>query len=161
LALALAVKGDIVIVGDLMKSICMLHYNSETFKLSLFARDYETRWITALETIDDRVVIGDSQRNVVVLVKDPNSKKMIVDAKFHLGDMVNRFRAGILIYNIGSIVMRAGDLPTAATPVLLFGTVHGTLGVLATLKDENFAILDKLQVEMGKLPSVGNLSNQE
>jgi hypothetical protein len=57
--------------------------------------------------------------------------------------------------------MRAGDMPSTATPLLLFGTVSGTLGVLATLDDENFAVLDKLQAEMGKLPSVGNLSNQE
>jgi DNA damage-binding protein 1 len=96
LALSLTVRGDIVVVGDLMKSISMLHFNSETLKLSNFARDYETRWITALETIDDRVIIGDSHKNVVVLVKDPSSKKMIVDAKFHFGEMVNRFRAGII-----------------------------------------------------------------
>lgn len=95
LALSLTVRGDIVVVGDLMKSISMLHFNSETWKLSNFARDYETRWITALESIDDRVIVGDSHKNVVVLVKDPNSKKMIVDAKFHLGEMINRFRAGI------------------------------------------------------------------
>ena len=97
----------------------------------------------------------------MVLVKDPNSKKMIVDAKFHLGEMINRFRTGIDGINLGSIVMRAGDLPTVASPMLLFGTVDGTLGVLATLSDDNFAVLDKLQKEMGKLPSVGNLSNLE
>jgi hypothetical protein len=54
--------------------------------------------------------------------------------------------------------MKAGDSPLCASPDLLFCTVSGRIGVVATLNSEVFAILEKLQAEMRKLPTVGTLS---
>lgn len=51
--------------------------------------------------------------------------------------------------------MRAGDIPTVATPLLMYCTVNGALGVIASLTDEVYHILDGLQTQMRLLPSIG------
>lgn len=61
---------------------------------------------------------------------------------FHLGDFVNTFRHG-------SLVMRLPDSEAAQIPTLIFGTVSGTIGVIASLNKQQFLFFEKLQV--GKL----------
>lgn len=57
--------------------------------------------------------------------------------------------------------MKAGDSPLIANPILLFCTVSGSIGVISTVDDETFSILDRLQTQMQKLESVGMLRAAE
>ena len=62
-----------------------------------------------------------------------------VVGEYHLGDMVNRFQHG-------SLVMQLPDNETAQIPTLLFGTILGIIGVIASIPQEQFLFLEKLQV---------------
>jgi hypothetical protein len=59
--------------------------------------------------------------------------------QYHLGDFVNKFRHG-------SLVMKLPDSDAAKIPTVLFGTINGAIGVLASLPEEQFAFLQHLQV---------------
>ena len=64
---------------------------------------------------------------------------MQVVGEYHLGDMVNRFQHG-------SLVMQLPDSETARIPTLLFGTILGIIGVIASIPREQYQFLEKLQV---------------
>ena len=59
--------------------------------------------------------------------------------EYHLGEFVNRFRAG-------SLVMKLADSETARLPTLLYGTINGVIGVIASLPHAQFTHLLRLQV---------------
>ena len=59
--------------------------------------------------------------------------------EYHLGEFVNRFRHG-------SLVMQMADSEAAKIPTVLFGTITGVIGVLASLPADTYLLLDKLQV---------------
>ena len=65
--------------------------------------------------------------------------------EYHLGEFVNRFRAG-------SLVMRLPDSEAAAIPTQLFGTINGVIGLVASLPADQFAFLTKLQVSFRNFP---------
>ena len=52
---------------------------------------------------------------------------------------MNRFRHG-------SLVMKLADSDTARLPTLLFGTINGVIGVIASLPQTQFTFLSRLQV---------------
>lgn len=59
---------------------------------------------------------------------------------------------------LGSLVMKSGDEDlVVAKPTLLFGTLSGSIGVVATLEKKVYKLLDQLQKEMYKLDSAGSL----
>ena len=64
--------------------------------------------------------------------------------QFHLGEFVNRFRHG-------SLVMKLPDSEAAKIPTVLFGTINGSIGVIASLPQQQFAYLSRLQVQAGHL----------
>ena len=59
--------------------------------------------------------------------------------EYHLGDFVNRFRSG-------SLVMKLADSETARLPTLLYGTINGVIGVIASLPRSQYIYLQRLQV---------------
>ncbi len=59
--------------------------------------------------------------------------------EYHLGEFVNRFRPG-------SLVMKLPDSEAAAIPTLLFGTINGVIGLVASLPKPQFDFLTRLQV---------------
>ena len=67
--------------------------------------------------------------------------------QYHLGDFVNKFRHGCL-------VMKLPDSDAAKIPTVLFGTINGTIGVLASLPQEQFKFLERLQV--AALPGIAS-----
>lgn len=58
---------------------------------------------------------------------------------YHVGEFINRFRHG-------SLVMKLPDTDAAQIPTVLFGTVNGALGVIASLPQEQYDYLSRLQV---------------
>lgn len=65
---------------------------------------------------------------------------MQVVGEYHLGEFVNRFRAG-------SLVMKLPDSEAAAIPTQLFGTINGVIGLVASLPQSQFDFLTKLQAQ--------------
>lgn len=59
--------------------------------------------------------------------------------EYHLGDFVNRFTHG-------SLVMQTSDTESARIPTVLFGTINGVVGVIASLPPDLYNLLESLQV---------------
>jgi DNA damage-binding protein 1 len=161
-ALYVAVRGDFIVVGDLMKSISLLIYKPEEGAIEERARDFNPNWMTAVEILDDDTYLGaENSFNLFTVRKnadaatDEERSRLEVVGEYHLGEFVNRFRRG-------SLVMRLPDSDHADIPTLLFGTVNGVIGVLASLPEEQFNFLWALQKALNKVVSgVGGLSHEQ
>ena len=161
-ALYVATRGDFIVVGDLMKSISLLIYKPDEGAIEERARDFNANWMTAVEILDDDTYLGaENSFNLFTVRKnsdaatDEERSRLEVVGEYHLGEFVNRFRRG-------SLVMRLPDSDHANIPTLLFGTVNGVIGVLASLPEDQFTYLLGLQKALNKVVSgVGGLSHEQ
>ncbi|KAF6263102.1 mono-functional DNA-alkylating methyl methanesulfonate N-term-domain-containing protein, partial [Scenedesmus sp. NREL 46B-D3] len=151
LCLFLAVRGDFVVVGDLMNSITLLVYKAAEGSLEVRARDQESKWLTALALMDDDTYLAaDNSSNMVVVRKNPDAAtdeeraRLEVVGRFHCGEFVNRLRPG-------SLVMRLPDSELGCIPSLLYGGVNGSVGLVASLPREWYDMLATLQEGLKKV----------
>eukprot|EP01112_Ceratiomyxa_fruticulosa_P020970 TRINITY_DN7283_c0_g1_i2.p1 TRINITY_DN7283_c0_g1~~TRINITY_DN7283_c0_g1_i2.p1 ORF type:complete len:1042 (-),score=227.88 TRINITY_DN7283_c0_g1_i2:442-3567(-) len=149
LALYVVTRGDFIVVGDLMKSISLLVYKPVESQIEEIARDFSGNWMTCIEALDDDTFIGaENSMNLFTVRKnseaasDEERARLDTIGEFHLGELVNRFR-------VGSLVMQQPD--STPLPTLLFGTVNGALGVVASLNQESFEFFKKLQDGLRKV----------
>ncbi|CAE6137644.1 unnamed protein product [Arabidopsis arenosa] len=162
LALYVQTRGDFIVVGDLMKSISLLLYKHEEGAIEERARDYNANWMSAVEILDDDIYLG-AENNFNLLTVKKNSEgatdeergRLEVVGEYHLGEFVNRFRHG-------SLVMRLPDSEIGQIPTVIFGTVNGVIGVIASLPQEQYTFLEKLQSSLRKvIKGVGGLSHEQ
>ena len=162
LVLYIASRGDFILVGDLMKSLSLLQYSADGHKITELARDYSANWMTAIAFLDDDTFLGaENHCNLFTARKradaatDDERKTLETVGEFHLGEFVNRFRRG-------SISMQVAENGAAPLPTLLYGSVNGTLGVIAALPEELFERLGKLQASLAKVvKGVGGFSHAD
>ncbi|XP_073392348.1 DNA damage-binding protein 1 isoform X2 [Physcomitrium patens] len=162
LALYVQSRGDFIVVGDLMKSISLLIYKPEEGAIEERARDYNANWMTAVEILDDDTYLGaENSFNLFTVRKnndaatDEERGRLEVVGEYHLGEFVNRFRHG-------SLVMRLPDSEASLIPTVIFGTVNGVIGVIASLPQDKFLFLQKLQQALVKvIKGVGGLSHEQ
>ncbi|KAG0461871.1 hypothetical protein HPP92_020347 [Vanilla planifolia] len=162
LALYVQTRGDFIVVGDLMKSISLLLYKHEEGAIEERARDYNANWMTAIEIIDDDIYLGAENNFNLFTVRrnsdgatDEERGRLEVVGEYHLGEFVNRFRHG-------SLVMRLPDSEAGNIPTIIFGTVNGVIGVVASLPHELYVFLEKLQSNLVKvIKGVGGLSHEQ
>ncbi|KAH6581560.1 hypothetical protein BASA61_009017 [Batrachochytrium salamandrivorans] len=148
LALSLAVRGDFVLVADLIKSITLLQFDLTTESLTELAHDHDSNWMAAVEAISDDTFLGaDSSMNLFALgkqsdaVSEEERQRLRPEGWFHLGELVNRFRKGSLTLHVAD-----DALTPPATPEILYCTVHGTIGVVARIaSDDTAKVLCALQ----------------
>lgn len=99
----LAVEGNIIAVGDLMKSLSLVEYfpakDGKPPTLMEVARHYQSAWTTAICHVEDHSwLVADAQGNVFVLRRNPNGptledqKRMEMTSELNLGEMVNCVR---------------------------------------------------------------------
>lgn len=149
LAINVSVRGDAILVGDLMRGASLLVYNSEEKTIQERALDsFSGAWTTAVEVVDDNTfLVAENSNNLLLLRKngeattDEERHRLGIAGEFHLGEHVNRFRHG-------SLVMRLPDSELSAVPTVIFGTIDGVLGVLASLPAEQHALLTRVQEAM-------------
>lgn len=161
-ALFLKVRGDLILVGDLMKSVSLLRYNGETGQIEDVAADRATNWMTAVDFLDEDTYLGvEHQYNIFTLGRnqealiDDDRQVLNVVGRMHLGEQVN-------VIKPGSLVMRMSDGELGDCPTRLFGTVNGSIGVLASLPHALFLTLERLQAQLSKvLKGVGGLDHQK
>ncbi|KAK9227132.1 hypothetical protein WN943_012181 [Citrus x changshan-huyou] len=162
LALYVQTRGDFIVVGDLMKSISLLIYKHEEGAIEERARDYNANWMSAVEILDDDIYLG-AENNFNLFTVRKNSEgatdeergRLEVVGEYHLGEFVNRFRHG-------SLVMRLPDSDVGQIPTVIFGTVNGVIGVIASLPHEQYLFLEKLQTNLRKvIKGVGGLNHEQ
>jgi DNA damage-binding protein 1 len=145
LALYLDVKGDYVLIGDIMRSITLLRYVADENKFEVRARDYRPAYTTSAAILDDDLFLGtDSSLNVFICrlnqsaASDEERSRLDVTAQAHLAEFVNKVRKGAL-------VMRPPDSMLADVPTWVLGTIAGSLLVLARLPAAHFNVAVKLE----------------
>ncbi|XP_060203147.1 DNA damage-binding protein 1 isoform X1 [Lycium barbarum] len=162
LALYVQTRGDFIVVGDLMKSISLLIFKHEEGAIEERARDYNANWMSAVEILDDDIYLGaENNFNLFTVRKnsegatDEERSRLEVVGEYHLGEFVNRFRHG-------SLVMRLPDSDVGQIPTVIFGTVNGVIGVIASLPHDQYLFLEKLQTNLRKvIKGVGGLSHEQ
>ncbi|KAG5515910.1 hypothetical protein RHGRI_036826 [Rhododendron griersonianum] len=162
LALYVQTRGDFIVVGDLMKSISLLIYKHEEGAIEERARDYNANWMSAVEILDDDIYLGgENNFNLFTVRKnsegatDEERGRLEVVGEYHLGEFVNRFRHG-------SLVMRLPDSDVGQIPTVIFGTVNGVIGVIASLPQDQYQFFEKLQSNLRKvIKGVGGLSHEQ
>ncbi|KAJ3010234.1 DNA damage-binding protein 1a [Thoreauomyces humboldtii] len=149
IVLNLAVRGDFIVIGDLEKSVSVLTYDPETESLSLVARDPDSKWMRALEALDDDLYIGAEHNQYLFALKrqsdapnDDDRRRLMPFGFYHLGEGVNQLRLG----SFSSSVASQDDAKAKA--VLVYCTVSGGLGIVATVDDATFTILSHVQDNM-------------
>uniref|UniRef100_A0A1D1ZT42 DNA damage-binding protein 1 n=1 Tax=Auxenochlorella protothecoides TaxID=3075 RepID=A0A1D1ZT42_AUXPR len=160
LILFLDSRKDLVILGDLMKSMQVLQYSSEEGKLLLRARDFRPMWMTAVKAMDDDTYIGgENSCNIFVVHKgddaapDEERTRLEVIGQYHVGEFINRFQKG-------SLVMKLPDSELSQAPLMLFGTINGVIGLIASLSQDQFQFLERLEAAMLKVvKGVGGLDH--
>lgn len=71
IALYVKTKGDFILVGDLMRSITLLQHRQMEGSFEEISRDYEPKWMTAVEILDDDTFLGaENGYNLFVCQKD-------------------------------------------------------------------------------------------
>eukprot|EP00271_Cylindrocystis_brebissonii_P010251 TRINITY_DN26392_c0_g1_i1.p1 TRINITY_DN26392_c0_g1~~TRINITY_DN26392_c0_g1_i1.p1 ORF type:complete len:1092 (+),score=241.19 TRINITY_DN26392_c0_g1_i1:211-3486(+) len=162
LALFVQSRGDFIVVGDLMKSISLLMYKAEEGAIEERARDFNSNWMTAVEILDDDTYLGaENSFNLFTVRKnsdaatDEERSRLEVIGEFHLGEFINKFRHG-------SLVMRLPDSEAAHIPTVIYATVNGAIGVIASLPQDQFQFLHRLQTILTRvIKGVGDLSHEQ
>jgi hypothetical protein len=158
--------GTKLLVGDLMRSVSLLKYDAEEQSLSLLARDFSPRWISAClllsddgEEVDtsaqcDRVVIADSSFNLALLNHQTNTHDEDIVRLANVGEMysgsfINRFR-------VGSLSSLGGR------DCVIWGAIDGSIGLIAPLTAEQHGLLRRLQVALSSVVGgVGGFDRKE
>lgn len=161
IALYLKTKGDFVLVGDLMRSITLLAYKSMEGTFEEIARDYQPNWMSAIEILDDDTFLGaENSFNLFVCQKDSAAatdeerQHLQEVGQFHLGEFVNVFRHGSLV------MQHPGESSTPTQGSVLFGTIHGAIGLVTQLPSDFFNFLLEVQTRLTKvIKSVGKISH--
>eukprot|EP00889_Picochlorum_renovo_P004266 jgi/Picre1/31296/NNA_006649.t1 len=126
---AIDVCGDLILVGDLMKSLQVHVYRPDTDKIELYARDYHPVWMSSVLAMSKSFFLGaDSGYNIFTARKneeganDEDRCRLDIVGQFHVGDYINRFRRG-------SLVMKLPDSEISKVPTILYGTINGAIGL--------------------------------
>ncbi|CAD7703040.1 unnamed protein product, partial [Ostreobium quekettii] len=161
MALYAAARGDFIIIGDIMRSMSLLLYKPEEGDLEERARDYNPNWMTSVAVLDDDVYLGAENSNNIFTVRrnsdsaiEEEQSRLEVVGEYHLGEFVNRFQHG-------SLVMKLADTELADVPTVLYATVNGQVGVIASLPEGLYLFLEKLQEALRKvIKGVGALDHK-
>ena len=144
-------RGDFLVVGDLMKSVTLLQFKEEEGVLEMLARDYEPAWLTSLEALDDDTFLtAENGYNLFTVRKNTEATtederaRLVPCGAFHLGEFVNKLQKG-------SLVMKMEDSESRTYNSFIYGGINGSLGVVATLNEDEFLFLDKLQKKMAEV----------
>lgn len=99
----LKVKGDFVLVLDLMRSVTLMLYRGNENKFDVIAADPIPRWPTDCEFLDDdSCIVTDTYSNLIFLrrdleTKDQEGKDMVEIAGANFADITNVVRKGTLL----------------------------------------------------------------
>lgn len=161
LVLYLDTRGDFVLLGDLMKSVQVLVYKAAENSLEVLARDYSPSWMSSVCVLDDDTYLGaENSYNLFAVRKnsdaatDEERSRLEVVGRYHLGEFVNRLQHG-------SLVMKLPDSELSRIPTVLYGSINGVIGIVASLPLPTYQLLERLQEVMRKVVrGVGGLDHR-
>ncbi|KAK5580443.1 hypothetical protein RB653_000460 [Dictyostelium firmibasis] len=156
--LKLASRGHFILVGDMMKSVSLLVEQSDG-SLEQIARNPQPIWIRSIAMINDDYFIGAEASNNFVVVKKNNDstnelERELLDSvgHYHIGESINFMRHGSLV--------RLPDSDQPIIPTILYASVNGSIGVIASISEDDFIFFSKLQKGLNQVVrGVGGFSH--
>lgn len=108
MSLYLSVRGENVLVGDLVRSCTLLRYKPAEKSLQEVARDFNSSYLRAIEILDgapgEEVYVGadvsgnlQCLRHMADAVADEDRCRLEPCGEFHVGEYINAFRRGTLV----------------------------------------------------------------
>ncbi|KAJ2686804.1 DNA damage-binding protein 1a [Coemansia spiralis] len=96
----------------------------------------------------ERFLVADAFNNIFrVSLSRAAEPRLLVEGRWHLGDLVNVIRPGSLVMDLAD-----PEFPDVFRANMVFGTVLGAIGVIASVEDGRIGrILDRLQTNMAHL----------
>ncbi|TVY21551.1 DNA damage-binding protein 1 [Lachnellula arida] len=148
----LAVTGNVIAVGDLMKSVSLLEYipgvDGLDAKLTEIARHHQASWTTSVVHLEDESYLqSDAEGNLMVLAHNPGGvtledrKRLEVTSEINLGEMVNR-------------IQRVNVEPTPnaiVVPKAFLATTEGSIHLISLIAPSSQDLLMRLQTRMSDL----------
>ncbi|KAH6676481.1 binding protein [Halenospora varia] len=133
----LEVRGSIIAVADMMKSVSLLEFvpgeDGLDAELNEIARHQEACWSTGVISIDDESHLEtDADGNLIVLKRNPEGltledrKRLDVTSEINLGEMVNKIQSIEVEPSHGALVVPKAFLATTEGSIYLFSTILPT-----------------------------------
>ncbi|KAI9088335.1 CPSF A subunit region-domain-containing protein [Phlyctochytrium arcticum] len=140
---------NLIMVGDIMKSVWLLGFQEEPPKLALLGKDFHALSVYGCEfLVDDSslaLVVGDSESNVHVMTYSPyhiqssSGQKLIRRGDFHVGQHISKML---------SLRRIANDVNTRDQQVTLIGTMEGGVSLLVPVSEKLYKRLYSLYSKM-------------
>lgn len=164
LGFRIALRGDFILVGDLLRSITVLTCKrvGRNYRLEEVAKDHDLTWVMAMELFDDETyIVAEHGKHFYTYRRKSRAPteaergRLERVGQYHLGARVNRIEHG-------SLVMQMAENEGPALSTMIFGTTDGMLGVIARLKPDVYEFFLEVQNAMATLiPGVGGLKHAE
>jgi len=160
--LQLASRGDFILVGDMMKSMSLLVEKSDG-SIEQIARNPQPLWLRALSMISDDYFIGaEAAYNLVVVKKNSEStnelERELLDSvgHYHIGESVNFMK----YCSLSSHPAESND--STPIPTIVYCTLNGSLGVVASISKEDYDFFSRLQKGLNKVVhGIGGFSHEQ
>eukprot|EP01132_Coremiostelium_polycephalum_P003348 gene3348-4197_t len=160
LIIKLSTRGGFIVVADMMKSVSLLSEKPDE-SIQEIGRNPQPLWLTTVSMIDDDTYLGaEASYNLVVIKKNSDSandqERELLDSvgHFHVGESINKFVHGSLV------TLPESDNQTRI-PTILFGTIGGSIGVVATISKQDFEFFSALQSGLNKvIKGVGGFTHE-
>lgn len=141
---------NLVAVADLVKSVTI--FTATEDGLTITAKNYSAIWPTCIQLISRSLIAVADMFGNLLLLEVQDGLRLNPIGGIHLGGNINCMRKG-------SLTQTRGEEFPDNIDCILFATIRGTLGVIASLPQEVYQILYQVQDELSsKIPSIGNLS---
>lgn len=145
---------NLILIGDIYKSISLLRYQEETRTLSLVSRDSRSLQVYACEYFIDNsqmaFIVSDSDKNIIIYAYQPGNvescggTRLLRRADYHLGSHVNSFfriRCKIPFKEIDTRLQQN----YLNKHITMFATLDGSLGYLLPITEKTYRRLLMLQ----------------
>lgn len=169
LALLLKAQDDILLVGDVFRSVSVLKHSTESHELQEMCRDFNSHYMRAIEVwcdgfyvcSEDKGNIFIGRRNASAETEEERGKLEIVSG-YHAGEYLNAMRPGNLSNQLGHDSGKANDDMSSTTQSILMGSVSGALLTLLILTEEEFKFFSALEKSiLHVVKGVGGLSHDD
>lgn len=184
-----AIDDELVIVGDVMKSITLLRYKPGEQRIVEVARDCQNYWVSAMVPVSRGAYLASEcsyglyslVRNVEAqappepelshldqsstsnaemgVIIDDERWKLLLCGCYNLGEAVNCFRRGSLVMRPEDLSPSDGDI--VPTDTFVWGATSGAIGVVARISKEGYELLEQIEDRMKDVaPALGGLSHE-
>jgi DNA damage-binding protein 1 len=155
---------DIILVGDLLRSITVLRFDPITKQLIELARDYAANTMRSIAILgnENEYFLGtDDTGNIFVLKRHLDAEtveemsKLHLFGEYHIGELINTIKAGSIVSQDDILIDNQSTAstmihPITGTPITsysyLFGCISGMIGTILLLNEEKyqyFAAIEK------------------